>query len=170
MTFREKLQKEHPDAVGPEYVGGCEGCPESYGYEAHSTLCDPTRWVTEEECAACWNREIPGTQPIKKRSVFISGPITGIEKYYEAFEQAMDELSAAGFIPLTPSWQPQGLTNTQYMRICLAMIDTADAVLFLPNWPLSKGSRLERMYCNYTEKPYAESIDALKEVLIDGED
>ena len=102
------------------------------------------------------------------KSVFISGPVTGVESYYEAFEAAMDELSAAGFIPLTPSWQPQGLTNAQYMRICFAMIDTADAVLFLPNWPLSAGARLERMYCTYTEKPYAESVDELKEALIDG--
>lgn len=171
MTFRERLQKEHPEDCGNKYWGGTKLCPFAYGYEMPDVWpCeDNSRDLNKCPCPDCWDREIPGTeptkQPTKKRSVFISGPVTGVERYYEAFEAAMDELSAAGFIPLTPSWQPQGLTNAQYMRICLAMIDTADAVLFLPNWPLSKGARLERMYCNYTEKPYAESVDELKEVL-----
>ena len=33
------------------------------------------------------------------------------------------------------------------MRICLAMIDCADAVYFLPDWTLSEGARIERAYC-----------------------
>ncbi len=30
MTYREKLQQEHPESVG-EYVGGCECCPSDWG-------------------------------------------------------------------------------------------------------------------------------------------
>ena len=102
-----------------------------------------------------------------KKTVFISGPITGVEKYYEPFEQMMDELSAAGYIPLTPTWQPQGMTNAQYMRICLAMIDSADAIILLPGWERSTGSLLEHLYCRYTDKPIAHNVAQLKEVLGD---
>lgn len=104
-----------------------------------------------------------------KKSVFISGPITGVHKYYEPFEAMMDELSAAGYIPLSPTWQPEGLTNAQYMRICFAMIDSADAVILLPNWESSTGSLLEHLYCRYTKKPVASNIEHLKEVLGDVE-
>ena len=91
---------------------------------------------------------------MKKKVVYISGPITGVERYWEAFEKAEDELEAAGYIPLTPTRLPKGLTNEQYMRIDLAMIDAADAVLFLPGWRESAGTLTENTYCVYTSKPH----------------
>ena len=91
---------------------------------------------------------------MKTKVVYISGPITGVERYWEAFEKAEDELEAAGFIALTPTRLPKGLTNEQYMRIDLAMIDAADAVLFLPGWRESAGAVMENTYCVYTGKPH----------------
>ena len=32
MTFKEKLQQEHPEAIGEKYDGGCKNCPYDYGY------------------------------------------------------------------------------------------------------------------------------------------
>lgn len=89
----------------------------------------------------------------KKKVVYISGPITGVEKYWEAFEQAEEDLIGLGYIPLSPAHLPKGMSNAQYMRIDFAMIDSADAVLFLPKWQESGGARLEVEYCNYTCKP-----------------
>lgn len=89
----------------------------------------------------------------QKKVVYISGPITGVEKYWEAFERAEDDLTALGYIPLSPAHLPTGMTNAQYMQICTGMIDAADAVLFLPDWEQSNGSRVESRYCEYIEKP-----------------
>jgi hypothetical protein len=97
--------------------------------------------------------------------VYLSGPITGVPNYWEAFEKAEDYLTSLGWAVLSPAKHPQGLTNEQYMRIDLAMIDVADVVLFLPGWEDSLGARLERNYCTYTNKNTAVDIDKLEEVL-----
>lgn len=54
MTYREKLQQEHPETVSNRYWGGCRSCPDSYGYEDYSE-CDESG----RNCEACWDREIP---------------------------------------------------------------------------------------------------------------
>ena len=107
---------------------------------------------------------------MNKKVVYIAGPITGVRKYWEPFEAAADKLQAEGFIPLSPTWQPAGMSNEQYMRICLAMIDSADAVLFLPGSSKSLGAIVELFYCEYIGKPYAKAgnIEKLKEVLANG--
>ena len=87
--------------------------------------------------------------------VYIAGKIKGVAKYWEPFEKAEDDLSALGYIPLSPARLPQGMSPEQYMRICFAMIDSADAVLFLDNWENSPGATLEANYCKYTGKPVA---------------
>lgn len=91
----------------------------------------------------------------KKKVVYIAGPITGVPQYYKAFEQAEDELTALGYIPLSPARLPEGMTSEQYMRICFAMIDAADAVLFLAGFTESAGANIEFDYCEYTGKPIA---------------
>ena len=103
-----------------------------------------------------------------KKVVFISGPITGVPKYWEAFEAAMDEVSAAGYIPLVPSFLPTGMSFERYARICMAMIDSADAVLLLPGWTASPGASLEHQYCQYINKPACFGIPALREALGEG--
>lgn len=96
----------------------------------------------------------------KKKVVYISGPITGVDKYWEPFEQAEDDLTALGYIPLSPAHLPKGMTNDQYMQICTAMINTADAVLMLPLWKNSHGAAVEYRYAAYIEKPVVFHRDA----------
>lgn len=89
----------------------------------------------------------------KHCTVYISGPITGVKDYWQAFEAADDKLSSRGFAVLNPARLPKGMTDEQYMRIDLAMIDAADAVYFLKGWENSRGARIEHSYCDYTNKP-----------------
>jgi len=61
MTFREKLQQEHPDRIDPTENGGCIGCPSHYGYERNHKC--PSQYDLEElsdneACTRCWDREI----------------------------------------------------------------------------------------------------------------
>lgn len=164
MTFREKLQQEHPSKCREDAGGGCEGCPADYGYEEARPWCDCN---IEEDCTACWDREIPGTEPIapkRKPAVYISGPITGVERYWEAFEKAENELTAAGFIPLSPARLPEGLNEAQYMEINLAMLNAAEAVYFLPRFNVSKGAMVEYRYANYIHKPNTGDIEELKKL------
>lgn len=62
MTFREKLQEDHPDNVSERYQGGCQGCPKSYGYEPEYACIEKhgSYWLpTQAECRSCWEREMP---------------------------------------------------------------------------------------------------------------
>lgn len=97
--------------------------------------------------------------------VYLSGPITGVPNYWEAFEKVEDQLTSLGWVVLSPAKHPQGLTLAQYMRIDFAMIDVADVVLFLPGSAHSKGAVLEHHYCDYIGKPVAYHPNELEEVL-----
>lgn len=101
----------------------------------------------------------------QKKVIYIAGPMTGIPRYYEAFEAMEDELSGMGYIPLSPSRLPEGMSNDQGMQICFAMINAADAVVFLPGWENSNGARIERDYCFYINKPTFTDPAFMREVL-----
>jgi hypothetical protein len=98
----------------------------------------------------------------KKKVIYIAGRITGVPRYWEAFENAEDELTAMGFTVLIPTRLPQDLDNEKAMKICLTMIDQADAVYFLPGWNLSVGANLEMNYCKYIGKTHTTSIKSLE--------
>ena len=44
---------------------------------------------------------------------------------------------------LNPATLPDGLEQADYMRICLAMLDTAELAVFLPDYQESKGAMVE---------------------------
>lgn len=88
-----------------------------------------------------------------KKKLFISGPITDTPFYWRAFEEARDFYEAEGYAVINPAELPVGMSNADYTRICLSMIDSADEVAFLPGWSGSEGAALEWRYCRYTKKP-----------------
>lgn len=89
---------------------------------------------------------------VKTQKIYIAGKITGDENYKQKFEEAEKELQKMGYAVLSPAVLAAGMTPADYMRICFAMIDTADEVCFLPDWKKSKGAQLEHAYCEYIGK------------------
>lgn len=84
--------------------------------------------------------------------IYIAGKMTGDPLYRAKFYAAAQSIRDKGHIPINPATSPDGLTNAEYMRLCFAMMDVADAVLFLLCWEDSAGAKLERAYCEYTGK------------------
>ena len=53
MTFREEEAKLHPERINPNYIGGVVGCPRDI------EACPYILGTCENDCRACWDREIP---------------------------------------------------------------------------------------------------------------
>lgn len=87
-----------------------------------------------------------------RMKVYIAGKITGNENYKAEFAEAEKKLRALGHIPLNPAVLPEGLEKADYMRICLAMLDSADAMALMPNWAGSPGANIELSLAMYTGK------------------
>ncbi len=92
-------------------------------------------------------------EPFQKGTkVYISGKITGDANYFIKFARIETILGRQGYIVLNPESLPEGMKPSDYMRICFAMIDSADIVAFLPDYKESKGALLEKAWCEYTGK------------------
>lgn len=129
MTCREKLKLEHPERIGDQWQGGCNGCPSMRGY-----LDDPPEeWCKKARCTDCWDREIPGTDisnnkkenemmnPTKMTKaelieeieiahnhiVEMETQLKNLEKYKQ-YEEAADEIKA-----IHTALMDSGFTNEQ---------------------------------------------------------
>lgn len=92
----------------------------------------------------------------KPLKVFLSGPISSrMETYKAEFDDAARIVIEAGHLPLNPATLPIGMESRDYMRICLAMLDSADLLLQLPGWGKSAGAIAE---CTVAMKTGVESL------------
>lgn len=90
---------------------------------------------------------------MEKKVVYISGPISGVKNYWEKFEKVEDVVSGLGYTALTPTRLPEDLSQAQRTRICFAMIDSADVVLFFAGWSGCEFSKFESDYVEMVQKP-----------------
>jgi len=54
MTCREKLAIENPEKLNRKLLGGCFGCPHTYGYAKKPEWCESVN----SSCWECWDREV----------------------------------------------------------------------------------------------------------------
>lgn len=75
---------------------------------------------------------------------YIAGPMTGYTNFNrEAFNAMCDDLRKQGHTVLNPAVLPDGLTQSQYMDICLAMLRCVTHVMMLKDWEFSSGAKIE---------------------------
>lgn len=116
---------------------------------------------------------------MKGRIVYIAGQITGRPKgeYMAEFDRWQSVLeNDCGMLAINPAriLDPLvGLTHSEYIVICKAMIDIADVVVLIPGWEYSKGAKIERSYALRKGKMVIEDIQqilkTMKEFIEKGE-
>ena len=90
--------------------------------------------------------------------IYIAGKVRGLKNYKEVFKKAEKESQNKGHITLNPAELPEGLHWTDYMKICIPMLEVAEAIYLLNNWQDSTGAKVEKAYaeCQGKEIIYQE--------------
>lgn len=90
--------------------------------------------------------------------IYIAGKVRGLKNYKEIFKKAENKLQGKGHITLNPAELPEGLHWTDYMKICIPMLEVAEAIYLLNNWQDSTGAKVEKAYaeCQGKEIIYQE--------------
>ena len=96
--------------------------------------------------------------------IYIAGPITGHESTTKGrFDAAAREIRKRGRNPVNPyyiGWTFEGGTHTEYMSVCIPLLELADAILMLEGWEESRGARAEYHHARAYHMPvYLSSAD-----------
>ncbi|MGL4755864.1 MAG: DUF4406 domain-containing protein [Aeromonadaceae bacterium] len=76
--------------------------------------------------------------------IYVAGPMSGIKDHNRPlFNMVAAELTEQGHGVLNPATLPDGLSQGQYMQICLPMVAVADELVMLPGWERSEGAYIE---------------------------
>lgn len=94
--------------------------------------------------------------------IFLSGPITGIPEYAQAFKYVEKLLLEKDFNVMNPAiLPPSGFSHEDYMTITLSMQKICDATFMLPGWEDSEGCVQEVAAANELRQPIFYTIDNL---------
>jgi len=81
---------------------------------------------------------------MQNKICYIAGPITGYENFnHHNFNMNAKFLEEDGFQVFNPATLPSGLTEQQYMAICLPMVMASGYIYVLSGYKESKGAMAE---------------------------
>ena len=100
---------------------------------------------------------------IQGKSVFLSGPITGVDGYKNKFADAAEVIETLGASSIfNPAAEiPDSTEREEAMRICTSKIITSDCVITFPGWQDSEGACFEYVASEICGIPHYE----LKELI-----
>lgn len=78
-----------------------------------------------------------------EKKIYIAGRITGYKEFKKHFGKAESMLKNFGYIVLNPAELPTGLSQEEYMIICIPMLQICDAIYMLEGWEDSVGANIE---------------------------
>ena len=87
--------------------------------------------------------------------IYISGPITGTNDYYERFRNAAKKLSELGhdvFNPVDVSVVLPQLEDYEYLKIDFELLKMCDAIYLLDGWEASEGAKAELLTAIHEDK------------------
>jgi len=88
--------------------------------------------------------------------VYIIGPITNNPYAFAEFDQAETRLKKEGHEVINPAALSGVIqfdaTHDEYMKICLPLLDLADAVYMIDGWRASTGACIEHGYALAKDK------------------
>lgn len=89
--------------------------------------------------------------------IYISGTTT--DQYYkERVKEAERFIESLHAEPVNPAETPEGGTYKWHIDAGLSLLKECDAILMLPEWKLSKGAKLERLYASTVGMPVLETV------------
>lgn len=89
----------------------------------------------------------------QKKKIYIAGPITNEPQFKTKFGLAQAKLEKQyEAIVMNPALLPPGLTQEEYMRICIPMLNICDIIYMLEGWERSVGAKIEYALAKQAEK------------------
>lgn len=83
--------------------------------------------------------------------IYISGPITGNDRFQDDFKNAARIITEAGHEYINPAALIDvipGADWEHYMRLDFVLLCEAEAIAFLPGWRFSAGAKAERAWAS----------------------
>ena len=82
--------------------------------------------------------------------VYISGPVTGVDNFEEAFQKATNAVEGKGHTVVSPLscgvLKEEIYGWSDCMKVCIALMERCNGIVMLDGWRTSVGARIEKLW------------------------